>query len=288
MDMDIGQKVCEQLILCRLLLEQPQAQDSAPLSPLHLLHDLMVSYGAAELALAAICVQLDCVPDKKNISLPDYFDSLQKKSRHGIAADSMDYVVELHEVRSDMQLRFRTPDRQRWRRAKAETLEHIGKWGELFLGVSLFDLDSVPAEAIITPASAASETGPSDPLHPARVVAPRYDCAGSAEIRLARGRRLERGAIANLSVGGCSLKSEFPFDIGDRVEMILRINQVSFLVVGNVVHVPSLDAVGKSKSSSLGMGIQFRNMTEGARARLLELIAVLNRNRIFRRRQLIG
>jgi hypothetical protein len=159
MDMDIDPKVCEQLILSRLLLEQPQAQDSAPLSPLHLLHDLMVSYGAAELALAAICIQLDCVPEKKDISLPDYFDSLQKKSRHGVAADSMDYVVELHEVRSDMQLRFRTPDLHRWRRAKAETLEHIREWGELFLGVSLFDLDSVPAEAINTPASAASETG---------------------------------------------------------------------------------------------------------------------------------
>jgi Tfp pilus assembly protein PilZ len=271
MDMDIDQKVSQQLILSRLLLVQLQAQD-----------------GAAELALAAICVQLDCIPDKKNISLPDYFDSLQKKSRHGIAADSMDYVMELHEIRSDIQLRFRTPDRQRWRRAKEETLEHIGKWGELFLGVSLSDLDSVPAEAINTPAPVASETGPSDPLHPARVVAPRYDCAGSAEIRLARGRRLERGAIANLSVGGCSLKSEFPFDIGDRVEMILRINQVSFLVVGNVVHIPSLDAAGKSKSNGLGMGIQFKNMTEGARARLLELIAELNRNRIFRRRQIIG
>jgi len=160
--------------------------------------------------------------------------------------------------------------------------------GKLFLGLSLFDLDSVPAKAINTPASAAPETGPSYPLHPARVIAPRYDCSGSAEIRLARGRRLERGAIANLSVGGCSLKSEFPFDIGERVEMILRINQVSFLVVGNVVHIPSLDAVNKSKSSSLGMGIQFKNMTEGARARLLELIAELNRNRIFRRRHLTG
>jgi Tfp pilus assembly protein PilZ len=288
MDMDIDQKVCEQLILSRQLLEQPQAQDSAPLSPLNLLHGLMVSYGAAELALAAICVQLDCVPEKKNVSLPDYFDALQKKSRHGIAADSMDYVLELHEVRSDMQLRFRIPDLHRWRRAKAETLEHVGEWGKLFLGLSLFDLNSVPAQAINTSASAASETGPSDPLHPDRVVAPRYDCAGSAEIRLARGRRLERGAIANLSVGGCSLKSEFPFDIGERVEMILRINQVSFLVVGNVVHIPSLDAVGKSKSSGQGMGIQFKNMTEGARARVLELIAELNRNRMLRRRQLIG
>jgi len=283
MEIDVDQKVCEQLILSRQLLEQPEAPDSAPLSSVRLLHDLIISHGAAELALAAICVQLDCVPDKKNISLPDYFDSLQQKSHHGGAADAVNYVAELHEVRSEMQLRFRIPDLHRWSRAKAETLEHIGEWSKLFLGLSLFDLDSVPAEASTTPDIA---TGRSDPLHLTRAVAPRYDCAGSAEIRLARGRRLERGAIANLSVGGCSLKSEFPFDIGEQVEMILRVNKVSFLVVGNVIHIPLLDAIGKPRSSGVGIGIQFKTMTEGAHVRLLELIAELNSHRIMRRRHL--
>ena len=206
----IDRKVLDQLILSCQLLSKQEGLASAAHDPSQLLRDLLICHGAAELALAAICVQLDCVPDKKNISLPDYFDSLQQKSHHGGAADAVNYVAELHEVRSGMQLRFRIPDLHRWSRAKAETLEHIGEWSKLFLGLSLFDLDSVPAEATNTPDIAASETGRSDPLHLTRAVAPRYDCSGSAEIRLARGRRLERAAIANLSMGGCSLKSEFP------------------------------------------------------------------------------
>jgi len=68
--------------------------------------------------------------------------------------------------------------------------------------------------------------------------------------------------------------------------MILRVNKISFLVVGNVIHIPLLDAIGKPRSSGVGIGIQFKTMTEGAHVRLLELIAELNSHRIMRRRHL--
>jgi hypothetical protein len=65
--------------------------------------------------------------------------------------------------------------------------------------------------------------------------------------------------------------------------MILRVNKMSFRVAGNVVHIPLLDANGKAKARDLGIGIQFENMTAGARDRLQELIAELKSSKVFRR-----
>jgi len=105
---------------------------------------------AAELALAAICVQLDCVPDRKYVCLPDYFDSLGKNANAKGAVQEADYVGELHAVRSNAQLRALPVDAWRWSRAKRETLEHVATWCQEFLGLGLFELDSV---AVLPPQS---------------------------------------------------------------------------------------------------------------------------------------
>jgi PilZ domain len=244
---NVHHKVCDQLILSRRLLAEPDHQDSTASGPLRLLRDLMVAHGAAELALAAICVQLNCVPDKKDPCLPDYFDSLTRAVHLGSTAQGMEYVMELHRVRFDAQLRFRLPDPGRWTRTREETLERIIGWCRQFLGLSLLDLDSVPTAAL-APEPAADSKQPAAPGGPAK---PRYDCVGRAEIRLAHRGQTEKGIISNLSDGGCYVKSELVPEIGDHVEMILQVNKMSFRVGGKVVHIPRWQRLANQETAIL-------------------------------------
>jgi len=284
----IDRKVLDQLILSHQLLSK-EDQVSATHGRAQLLGDLMICCGAAELALAAICVHLNCVPDKKDITLPDYFDALRKTTHPSFVMHGENFVAELYKVRSESQLRFHLPDPRRWSRAKEETLEHVMGWSHQCLGINLHDLAShiSPNTALagtkystsdqITPLEHSSDlTGPGGP---------RYNCAGSADIKLAGWGRPEKARIANLSAGGCNVKTNYAFEVGEQIEMILQVNKMSFRVAGSVVHTPLLDANGKAKARDLGIGIQFENMTAGARDRLQELIAELKSSKVFRRQQ---
>jgi hypothetical protein len=105
---------------------------------------------------------------------------------------------------------------------------------------------------------AAPET-PSPPIP----VLPRYICAGDADIRVLGNGTSEKGRITNLSFTGCCVNSSFPFEPGDRVEVILQVNKLSFRVAGEVVHVPSLKTTEKGKITASGMGIKFQKMSAG-------------------------
>jgi len=276
--MNVSGRVRDQLILSRQLLTTPDPQDSTSPDPSLLARALIVSYGAAELALAAICVQLDCVPDKKYICLPDYFDSLGKTSHSEGFAQEIDYIAELHNVRSNSQLRSLPPDPRRWTRAKEETLEHVARWCQQFLGQRLFDLDSVQSVSAPLPANSSEHSASNEKLSLLALRDPdrrRYECSGSADIRLGLVGLLEKGRIANLSPGGCYVKTDSPFEVGEQIEMTLHVNKMSFRVTGSVIHVPSSVAVGNRKATFSGMGVQFLNMSAGARTRLKELIGEL-------------
>ena len=279
--MNVDHKIRAQLTLSMHLLANPDHQDSAAPHSLCLLRDLIVAHAATELALAAICVQLDCVPDKKEPCLPDYFDSLTATVQTVSTVRGMDFVAELHKVRFDSQRRFLPPDPERWARAKEETLEHITGWCQEFLSLSLLDLDSLPmASSSARAAVPAPGPRPAQPGGRSEPLNPRYYCAGSAIIRLAHLGQSEKGRIENLSVGGCFVKSELVPQIGDEVEMFLHVNKMSFRVSGNVVHIPEVSA--NIHGSETGMGIQFKEMSVGARGRLQELIGELNANMMVR------
>jgi hypothetical protein len=94
---------------------------------------------------------------------------------------------------------------------------------------------------------------------------PRYDCEGSAEIRVAASGRLLRGRIVNLSLGGCYLETTASIDVGTRVEIVLRVSGLAFRALGQV----------KSAYGSAGIGVQFTGMSSGGHTRLQELIAEL-------------
>jgi Tfp pilus assembly protein PilZ len=110
-------------------------------------------------------------------------------------------------------------------------------------------------------------------------VLPRYICAGEADIRLPGWEKSRTGTVANLSLSGCCVKSEFLFTVGDQVEMILEVDGMSFRVAGRVVHVPPSNMVETGRARALGMGIQFQKMSAGARRSLEALITELNASR---------
>jgi Tfp pilus assembly protein PilZ len=282
--MIVDHKIREQLFLSRDLLSETAHQDTATPGPLRLLRDLIVAHGAIELALAAICIQLDCLPNKKDPRLPDYLDSLARAMHVAPDEKEVVYVAELYRALIDSQLRFRLPDPGRWARAKEEALEHIASWCQQFLGLGVLDLES-SAAARLDPHVAASEQVrvAEQRGSPAKPAKPRYNCMGSAEIRLASRGQLEKGNIANLSIGGCYVKSELVAGIGDQVEMTLQVNKMSFRVAGFVVHVSARDDGSRRAARECGMGIQFKAMSVGARHRLEDLIAELTTNRMAMR-----
>jgi Tfp pilus assembly protein PilZ len=279
--MSVNPRVRDQLILSMRLLTTPDIPDSGSADPFLLTRDLIVSYGAAELALAAICVQLGCVPDKKSICLMDYLDSLGKTAHSESAAQEIDYVAELHEVRSNSHLRSLPPDPQRWNRAKDETLEHVTRWCQQFLGLRPADLDTAPSALLTLPARSSEESGSNGKLSRLALHDPagrRYECLGSADIRLAFAGILAKGKIANLSGGGCYVVTDFAIEVGEQIEMTLHVNKTSFRVTASVIHVPSVVAAGNRKGKLSGMGVHFTNMSAGASVRLKELIAELKAN----------
>jgi hypothetical protein len=185
--MDISRRVRDQLILSRQLLTAGDSQYPTSSEPAGLAHYLIICYGAAELALAAICVQLDCVPDKKYICLPDYFDALGKTTRSEYAVQEVDYVAELHTVRSNAQLRSLLPNGARWAEAKKETLEHVTRWCQQFLGAQLFDLDSGESDHASRPIKSDGLSASKESLSLEALGDPsrrRYKCFGSVDIRL--------------------------------------------------------------------------------------------------------
>jgi Tfp pilus assembly protein PilZ len=279
--MSVNPRVRDQLILSRRLLTTRDNPDSGSADPFLLTRDLIVSYGAAELALAAICVQLDCVHDKKSIGMMDYLDSLGKSSHSESAAQEIDYVAELQEVRSNSHLRSLPPDPQRWTRAKEETLEHVTRWCQQFLGLRPADLDPAPSASLTLPARFSEWSGSNGKLSRLALDDPagrRYECRGSADIRLAFAGILAKGKIANLSGGGCYVVTDFAIEVGEQIEMTLNVNKTSFRVTASVIHVPSVVAAGNRKGQISGMGVHFTNMSAGASVRLRELIAELKAN----------
>src|SRR4051794_26726766 len=78
--MRLKAEVLERLLLCKSFLERIRFQPVAVHDRHTLASNLIAAHDASELALAAICDQLGCLPGGHSY-LMDYFDPL-KKSQH--------------------------------------------------------------------------------------------------------------------------------------------------------------------------------------------------------------
>jgi hypothetical protein len=242
--------------------------------PLQLACNIILAHDAATLALAAICQELGRTSNKNKDSILDYLVWLRSSIRPEKSPPGMDYFVELHQARLELQDRYLLPSPERWARVRSVTLEHIDGWTTHYLSA---DLPPCGCAQITPAAPSSAPANPASPGDSQRRNCPRYDCAGEAEVRIPFVGPPEKARIINLSLGGCYAEMDQPFEVGRRVELVLCINGFSFRATGKVVY-SQWGRVGKgvpTRYENPGIGIQFTGMSAGGHSRLLELVAEL-------------
>ena len=237
-------------------------------------HDIFVSDDAAEMAMCAICAQLGSPEQPRRPSISDYFAWLQRVGNPGAGIAGLEYFNELHRTRMDLQSHFTVPEVHKWRGVRETTLGFIACWCQDYLHVQVWNLqwqlaavqESIAAAGSVAPNLAHEIKAIQPDAHEdERRYSPRYECEGSAEIRIPTQGRLVRGRIVNLSLGGCYIETNASLDVGSKVEIVLRVAGLAFRAAGEV----------KSVYGSAGVGIQFTGMSSGGRTRLKELIGEL-------------
>jgi PilZ domain-containing protein len=96
----------------------------------------------------------------------------------------------------------------------------------------------------------------------------RYRCGGSAYVlRIPILGTPVRGALSDVSLHGCCIRTDFPMTLGLPIDIRLQVNAVSFRANGTVKVIHGVRRIG----------IEFSQMTSGGRSRLEELIADFQR-----------
>jgi hypothetical protein len=100
---------------------------------------------------------------------------------------------------------------------------------------------------------------------------PRYLCSGRAQITcLPLSGALLTGRVRNLGLGGCcieSIETASPFDLGDRAEILVKVNSWFFRAMAQVRAI----RVGS------GISVEFTRMSAGGSSMLRDFIADLER-----------
>jgi PilZ domain len=276
--MKLKEHVRGELLLSKDLLTRSEFQGN-PGEEERIAHDIIIADDAAEIALGAICNQLGEPEYQRRTSISDQFAWLQRLAEPRAAIAGMEYFSELHKSRMDLQCRFVVPDLYKWRSVKETTLGFIARWCQDYLHVQVWNLHwqlaaGPSGDDLLEPESPQIENpGTTDSLTEAhrapaedeRRLSHRYDCEGSAEIRVPSQGRIMRGRIVNLSLGGCYIETTAGLDVGTRIEIVLRISGLAFRAAGEI----------RSVYGAAGIGIQFTGMSSGGRVRLKELIGEL-------------
>ena len=272
--MKLKEHVRGALLLSKELLTRSEFQGS-PGEQAVTVHDILVADDAAEIAIGAICRQLGAPAQPRRVSTTDYFAWLQRVGHPGVPIAGLEYFTELHKRRMDLQIQFVLPESQKWRGVRETTLGFIARWCQDYLHVQVWNLQwqlaGAAEESLVTGSDlvAQQSVDPTGALYrhsdDERRYSPRYECEGSAEIRIPSQGRLVRGRIVNLSLGGCYIDTNAALDIGSKVEIVLRVTGLAFRAAGEI----------KSVYGSAGAGIQFTGMSTGGRSRLKELIGEL-------------
>ena len=272
--MKVKEHVRGALLLSKELLTRSELQGN-PGEEEGIAHDIFVSDDAAEMAMGAICSQLGSPQQPRRVSISDYFAWLHRVGTPGVPIAGLEYLSELHKTRMNLQTRFMLPEVHRWRGVRETTLGFIARWCQDYLHVQVWNLQWQLAAAVLEPIASVDSLGPDFANETAaseasvnedeRRYSPRYECEGSAEVRIPSQGRVVRGRIVNLSLGGCYIETNAALDIGSKIEIVLRVTGLAFRAAGEI----------KSVYGSMGVGIQFTGMSSGGRTRLRELIGEL-------------
>jgi hypothetical protein len=137
--MPLKTEVLDRLLLSKSFLEKIRFQPV----PLHdrytLAANIIDAHDAAELALAAICDQLGCLPQQGVSYLMHYFESLKQARNAEVSA--REYFRNLNEVRNSLKHKGLFPDARQWSGVGEKSFQHISKWCEDYLQESFAELD---------------------------------------------------------------------------------------------------------------------------------------------------
>jgi hypothetical protein len=96
----------------------------------------------------------------------------------------------------------------------------------------------------------------------------RYRCSGLAEVlRIPTIGTTVKAMVSDLSLHGCRILTEFSFESGVPLDLLLRVKSISFRASGHV----------KVVRGPAEIGIEFTHMSTGGERRLTELLAELDR-----------
>ena len=87
---------------------------------------------------------------------------------------------------------------------------------------------------------------------------PRYDCMGGVQVCQEGAESVQAGTLAEISLGGCYIETEWPLPANTRVRVELRLGGVEIQARGKVAYM----------HPSFGMGVVFTEMTPEDRQRL--------------------
>jgi hypothetical protein len=139
--MQIKPAVLDRLLLSKSFLERIRFQPAAVQDRYTLAASIIAAHDAAELAIAAICDQRECLPRKGISYLMDYFEPLKAAVHPDRDVLAKEYFRSLNTARNVLKHQGLFPDAQQWARAGESVFQYIVQWCRDYLGVSLPDLD---------------------------------------------------------------------------------------------------------------------------------------------------
>ncbi len=135
--MPLKSHVVDRLLLSKFFLQKIRFQSVT--SDRHTLAaNIIAAHDAAELAIASVCDQLDCLPQGQTY-LMQYFEPY--KAATGKEVSGREYFRTLNIARNNIKHHGIFPDGQQWSRLGENVFEHITKWCWDDLGESFAALD---------------------------------------------------------------------------------------------------------------------------------------------------
>ena|SRR5436305_9502354 len=131
------QETLDRLLLAKSYLDRTRFQQVNAAAATSVADHVLAAHDAAELGIAAICHELDCLPNKKEFS--SYFDELAKTT--GNAVKYRGYMMTLNNVRVALKHFGVRPDSKQWANVSQTTYEYIADWCTDYLQVNYDELD---------------------------------------------------------------------------------------------------------------------------------------------------
>jgi hypothetical protein len=132
-------EVLDRLLLSKSFLEKIRYQPVAAHDRHTLAANVIAAHDAAELAIAGVCDQLGCLPQKGNSYLMDYFESFKNARATDVYA--REYFRNLNTARNGLKHQGLFPDTKQWARVGETSFQHITKWCWDYLVESFTELD---------------------------------------------------------------------------------------------------------------------------------------------------